>query len=137
MKHAGIALFCLWMAACNEIDTPPSTSYSVETAEITADGVSRTVRAASVTPVFFPAAKALPLLGRRFLPEEHSAGRDNVVVLSNQLWQQSFNSDPRFIGSKVRLNGRELMIVGVMPSKFQIPPGADVWIPKEELNLHR
>jgi hypothetical protein len=37
--------------------------------------------------------------------------------------------DPKIIGQRMRLNGREATIVGVAPSVFAFPKGAEVWQP--------
>jgi predicted permease len=39
-------------------------------------------------------------------------------VLSHDLWQQQFASDPAVIGRKVRLSGIDFIVVGVAPERF-------------------
>lgn len=53
-------------------------------------------------------------LGRDFLPEEGTPGRDSVVVLSNQLWRERFASDPQIIGRPIRIDGTPHIVVGVL-----------------------
>ncbi|MCP3102949.1 ABC transporter permease [Myxococcus sp. K15C18031901] len=69
------------------------------------------------------------LVGRTFGAEqEHPAGQD-VVVLSHQLWQQRFGGSPQALGGTVTLDGKPYTVLGVMPPRFDFPPGTDVWLP--------
>ena len=72
-----------------------------------------------VTGNFFRALGVEPELGRGFRPDEdQEPGRDAVLVLSHDLWQQEFAADPAVIGRKVRISGIDFTIVGVAPHRF-------------------
>ncbi len=91
--------------------------------------VSVTIASASLFPLLgVPAA-----LGRTFAPEEDRVGRDQVAIVSHELWLSHFGADPNIIGRKLALHDTTRTVVGVMPPDFQFPlhPGdaADVWIP--------
>ena len=74
---------------------------------------------AVVSGNFFEVMHVDPALGRAFRPDEDQApGRDAVVVLSHDAWQQQFASDPSILGRKVRLNGIEFQVIGVAPDYF-------------------
>src|SRR5271167_1204277 len=74
---------------------------------------------------FFQALGVQPDLGRGFrLDEDQAPGRDAVVVLSHDLWVKQFASSPGAIGQRIRLNGKEFTIVGVVPERFT---GVDVY----------
>jgi predicted permease len=45
-------------------------------------------------------------------------GRDAVIVLGYDYWQQRFNGDPTVVGRTVTLDGHPLTIVGVAPKGF-------------------
>jgi putative ABC transport system permease protein len=53
-------------------------------------------------------------LGRNFLEEEGTVGRDQVVILSHRLWQERFGADPAIIGRAVRIDTRPYTVVGVL-----------------------
>src|SRR5580765_272228 len=72
---------------------PPATSYQVGSFELQDSGSTQKLRGASVTSAFFQSVKEPPLLGRGFLPEEYSSGRQQVVMLSQRFWQQRFGGD--------------------------------------------
>src|SRR5215213_4301709 len=69
-------------------------------------------------------------LGRTFLPDEDQAGHENVVVLSDSLWQRRFNRDPAIVNRKLVLNGESFTVVGVMPRGFFFPAReTELWVP--------
>ncbi len=80
-----------------------------------------------VTPDYFEALEARPLLGRTFLSEEGSPGKDRVAMLSYGLWREHFAADPFIIGKSVLLNEMKYTVVGVMGPDFSYPSGAQVW----------
>jgi len=78
----------------------------------------------------FSVLGAKPALGRLFRPEEDQPGH-RAVILSHDLWQQRFNSDPGVIGRSVRLNRMDFVVAGVMPPGFAFPIQAEpieVWV---------
>lgn len=71
-----------------------------------------------------------PLLGRAFLPEEENFGKERVVLLSYELWQRRFGSDPGIIGQSITLNARPHLVIGVMPSRTFFPDSnSELWTP--------
>src|SRR5271170_3185427 len=52
-------------------------------------------------------------LGRDFLPDEGSAGKRHVVVLTNVLWRDRFHSDPNIIGKSILIADQPYTVVGV------------------------
>ena len=127
---------CLSMIACHQRDSqpdypaPPNASYRLESLLLTADDTSYSIRCAFVTPDFIKAAREQPMLGRFFVAEEYQAKYQQVVVLSHRLWQQRFGSDPAQIGEPLELNGRAYTVVGIMPKAFNVPEGAEAWLPE-------
>ena len=57
-----------------------------------------------------------PELGRGFLTGEDVAGRDRVIILSDQLWRRNFGADPAIINQTIAVNGQKYTVVGVMPA---------------------
>jgi len=54
--------------------------------------------------------------GRLFEPDDcRTPGQAPVALISDDLWQNRFGKDPQIIGRVVRLNGRPITIVGVVP----------------------
>ena len=88
--------------------------------------------AATVAGDFFSVLAMRPVLGRVFAPGEEEPGHDDVVILSQALWQSRFGSDPRVLGRTLVLDGRRHTVVGVMPA-FRVaawyPATVQVWTP--------
>src|SRR5688572_14938380 len=98
-------------------------------------GIDEPIRleATAVSRDFFQTLGTRPLLGRVFVPEESTTGRNTVVVLSYAFWQQRFGGDSGVIGRELSLSGRQYTVVGVMPERFQLryplPQASDLWRP--------
>ncbi len=75
------------------------------------------------TDDFFNVFGVSPLLGRTYLPGEDQAGRNNVVVLSYEVWQQDFGGRRSVLGKTVHLDGMPYTVIGVMPAGFRYPIG--------------
>ncbi|HJU87953.1 MAG TPA: ABC transporter permease [Gemmatimonadaceae bacterium] len=83
-----------------------------------------------VSDGFFEALGTRPLLGRIFLPDEYTAGKDRVVMLTYNAWQRRFGGDRGIVGTTLRLDGEPHLVAGVMPPEFDIPRGTEAWTPK-------
>jgi putative ABC transport system permease protein len=59
-----------------------------------------------------------PLIGRALAADDDRADAPSVIVLSEEVWRQSFGGDPAVIGRIVRIDDRPHEIVGVMPRRF-------------------
>src|ERR1035437_5584248 len=71
-----------------------------------------------VSPEFFSTLGVTPAAGRFFSPATEKAGMAPVVVVSDRFWRSYWNSAPRAVGRKVRLNGQVATIVGIGPRDF-------------------
>jgi putative ABC transport system permease protein len=101
------------IAACNSGRNATVTLTGSETpVKLMADGVHGG---------FFRMLGVEPILGRVFLPEEEQPGRDQVVLLSYDLWQRQFGGDPAIVGQSITLDGHSHQVVGVMPAGFRSP----------------
>lgn len=72
-----------------------------------------------VSAGFFSVLGARPFLGRTFLPEEETLGRDHEVVLSYGLWKSRYNGDPSLVGQTIPVDGAAFTVIGVMPPEFE------------------
>ncbi|HYE74826.1 MAG TPA: ABC transporter permease, partial [Blastocatellia bacterium] len=85
------------------------------------------LRGSRVSTNFFDLLQAKPFLGRTFQSEDGLMAAPDTVVLSYQVWQRKFNSDPNIIGKMLDDNG--VQVIGVMPPDFKYPDYAESWIP--------
>src|SRR5271170_5459251 len=70
---------------------------------------------------FFDVFGVNPILGRTFSPGEDQPGKNDVVVLSYEVWQQNFGGAKDVVGRVVRLDGLPYTVIGVMPAGFRYP----------------
>jgi putative ABC transport system permease protein len=68
----------------------------------------------SLTPGFLTMSGVRFGMGRDFLPEEGIDGNQYKAILGNRLWQSRFGGDPRILGKRIRLDGKEYAVVGVL-----------------------
>jgi predicted permease len=82
---------------------------------------------------YFSALGLKPAMGRFFRPEEaERSGTEPVLVISYDYWQTRFRGAPEVVGQKVRVNDRELIVIGVAPRDFQgtmVPLKFELWAP--------
>ncbi len=102
--------------------------------ELSGEGEPAQVDAERMTAGVFPALEVAPAMGRFFTGQEDEQ-KEQVVVLSYALWQKRFQGDPHVMGSKVLLDRKPYVVIGVMPRNFEFPlrPGqldrAELWVP--------
>jgi predicted permease len=88
------------------------------------------LRGSAVSANLFQVLGAGVELGRTFQPGEEDAGRDNLVILSHELWQDRFGGDPGIVGRVVMLGDVGRQVVGVAPRGFAFPDSTTrFWIP--------
>ncbi len=73
------------------------------------------VPAAFETPGMYNNRGVPFMLGRDFLPEEATDGKDHVTILSNHLWRR-LGADPRILGKTIQLSQKPYTVVGVLAS---------------------
>ena len=79
------------------------------------------VAGALVTAEVFPLLGVAPVQGRFFSADECTAGRNDVIIMSDRLWRRKFNRDPQVVGGKLFLDGKSFTVVGIMPEGFDFP----------------
>ena len=85
-----------------------------------------------VSASFFSVLGITPALGRTFLPEEETPGKDHVVVLSDSLWRRRYGADPNVIDKTIRVDGEDYTVVGIMPPGFHFQfwsSPRQLWVP--------
>ena len=92
-----------------------------------------------VTRGFFDVHRRQPRLGRTFHADEFAGATsitsrqpssgEPVMVLSYRLWQ-TLGADPQMVGRTVSVEGRDWLVIGVMPEDFAVPDAAAAfWAP--------
>jgi putative ABC transport system permease protein len=88
-------------------------------------GEPERVDVSPVTANFLPLLGVDPIYGRHFTAEEEAVGGPKVVILSYGLWARRYGGDPAIVGRRIRLDGQDQTVVGVMPNGFRL------WLPSE------
>jgi predicted permease len=82
---------------------------------------------------YFSALGLQPAIGRFIRPEEaERAETAPVIVISYDYWQTRFRGAPEVVGQKLRVNERDLIVIGVAPRDFQgtmVPLKFELWTP--------
>src|SRR3989441_10348732 len=87
------------------------------------------VHAARVSWNLFTVLGTPAALGRTFQTGEDALDSDQVAVIGYGLWQQLFGGNRGAIGSSIRVNGKQLTIIGVTPPGFDYPRDTVLWLP--------
>lgn len=90
------------------------------TVSLTEQGQPEALLSGAVTPNYFSVLGVAPQLGRTFSEGEDQPGRDHVVILSHDLWERRFGSDPAIVGRTIRVNRENYTVAGVMPANFRM-----------------
>jgi predicted permease len=97
---------------------------------LSGSGNAEFVQATRVTADFFNVFGVNAERGRTFAPDEETAGKENVAILSHGLWASRFGSDPQIVGKQITLSDVPFQVIGVMPASFQFPsPEIQLWTP--------
>ncbi|MGA8274547.1 MAG: ABC transporter permease [Candidatus Sulfotelmatobacter sp.] len=102
--------------------------------ELSGIGDPAQITAARLSGGVFPALEVAPLMGRFFTQQEDDQ-KEQVAVISYSLWQNRMHGDPRVLGTKILLDRKPYVVIGVMPRNFEFPliPGqlnnSQLWVP--------
>jgi putative ABC transport system permease protein len=102
--------------------------------ELSGIGEPAQVNATRMSAGVFPALGVAPLTGRFFTQQEDDQNQ-LVTVIGYSLWQNRLHGDPHVLGTKILLDRKPYVVIGVMPRNFEFPlaPGhfnsAELWVP--------
>jgi predicted permease len=102
--------------------------------ELSGTGDPAQISGARLTPGVFQALGVSTSMGRVFT-ELEDQGRQQVAVISYQMWNSRFHADQHILGSKILLDRRSYEIIGVMPRDFEFPMVSgqlnrtELWVP--------
>ena len=102
--------------------------------ELSGIGEPAQVNAARMSGGVFPALGVAPLMGRFFTQQEEDR-YEPVTVISYTLWRGRLHGDAHVLGTKILLDRKPYIVIGVMPRDFEFPlvPGylnnSELWVP--------
>lgn len=69
-------------------------------------------------------------VGRYYGERDDLPNTEKVVVISDGLWRRVFGADRRIVGRRIKVDGEDRTLIGVMPPGFTIgSERIDAWIP--------
>ncbi|HEY4596765.1 MAG TPA: ABC transporter permease [Thermoanaerobaculia bacterium] len=102
------------------------------TGEVNVSGRDEPVRAhaAYTTAGLLTALGVRPERGHYYTPPEDLPNVEKTVVLSDGLWRRAFGTDPAILGRRIRVDGTDRTVIGVMPAGFTIgDQRVEAWVP--------
>jgi putative ABC transport system permease protein len=100
---------------------------------LTEDGPPKRLQTSRITEAVFPLLGATPHLGRLLMRDDYG-GDFGVGVLGYGFWQRQWGGDPAIVGQQIRVEGRPVVVAGILSPDFD-PPEAitgaqvDLWLP--------
>jgi putative ABC transport system permease protein len=88
------------------------------------------IHATVVSRGFFSLLGVSAAVGRTLLSDDAAADAPNVAVVSDEFWRARLGAARDAVGRPIVLDGRQHLVVGVMPAWFRYPLGnVAVWLP--------
>ena len=109
-------------------------AYGTIAYELSGAGAPAQINAARMNAGVFRTLGVAPLLGRAFTAQEDEQSQ-SVAVLSYATWKSRFEGKPQIVGTKILLDRKPYLVIGVMPRSFEFPlvPGqlnrSELWVP--------
>nr|MDP9323496.1 ABC transporter permease [Acidobacteriota bacterium] len=100
---------------------------AASTPESIPESIPQSINVAFVTSNYFPEFGIAPVLGRVLTPDDERPDGEPAAVIGELFWQRRLGGDPAVVGRAVRVNGKLLRVVGVMPRSARAAD--DVWMP--------
>lgn len=119
--------FVEWRAAQQSFET--LAGFYPATVNLSDNELAERFEGAYITPNAFDVIKARAHIGRPLEASDAAPGATPVLLLGYDAWLNRYNGDPGIIGSRVRVNGEESSVIGVMPAGFRFPLTQEVWVP--------
>jgi putative ABC transport system permease protein len=54
-----------------------------------------------------------------------------VALVGYGLWKRRFGGDPNLVGRSLNLEGRATAVIGILPTAFDLPNAAEIWVPDQ------
>lgn len=85
---------------------------------VTGSGEPERIRGVGVSQNFLDVLGVNLLLGRNFTADESLTVEPHAALLTHGFWQRKYGGDPKLVGSKISLNGKPVIVSGILPPSF-------------------
>jgi predicted permease len=96
-------------------------------AETSPGAAPEQIQVAFATSNYFPEFGIVPAYGRLLTPDDERRDSEPVALIGELFWQRRLGGDPAVIGQSIRVNGKLVRVVGVMPSSGRAR--YELWMP--------
>ena len=118
---ANLPNFRVWQRECHSFKDVAIVMSTGAT--LTGYGEAENIYGGLASANLFDVLGIVPELGRTFLPQEDTPGKDRVVMLTHSFWRGRFQGDPKIVGRSITLDGKPFQVVGILPASFRFPKG--------------
>jgi putative ABC transport system permease protein len=81
----------------------------------------------SGTPSLLSTLGITPILGRAISEQEALQSGPNVTLITAELWQRRYGSDPAILGKTIGINGQAHTVIGILPAGIHFAGDSQVW----------
>jgi putative ABC transport system permease protein len=81
----------------------------------------------SGTPSLLSTLGITPILGRTISEREGLQSGPNVTLITAELWQRRYGSDPAILGKTIGINGQAHTVIGILPAGIHFASDSQVW----------
>lgn len=89
----------------------------------------------ALTKDFFEMMGVAPLAGRTFTADENRKGGARVALVTEAFWRERLGSRRDFGKFDIKLSGTPWTVIGVMPDRFKVLDGGDVFLPADQFPI--
>ena len=118
-NEASPRLYTEWKASAKSFESMGA--FYSSAVNLVGRGEPQRIESIVVTADLLPILSVRPILGRLFTASEEREGAAEGVILSHDVWQGQFGSDPGIVGRQITLDGAPRVVIGVMPRDFHFP----------------
>ncbi len=123
------ANFLEWQTETQSFAQIAGYRYASRGMNLTGEGEPEQLAVTHATSNLFPLLGVKAIAGRTFVEAEDKLGTAAVALISHRLWQRRFGGDPHMLRRTITLDGKSFEVIGVLPTGFNLPSWADVWLP--------
>ena len=95
--------------------------YEPKPLNLSGEGLPEQVDGLRISDGILQALGTAPAQGRFLTPQEAEDPGTRVVVVSHDLWERRFGSDPGILGREILIDQETWTVVGVLPEGFRFP----------------
>jgi putative ABC transport system permease protein len=118
-----------WRAQSRSFEAMSAHTLSaMNSATLLGQGQPAVVHGTMASSDLFSTMGIRPILGRDFSADEERT-KQQVAVISENLWRRKFAADPAIAGKQIRIDKQSFTVVGVVPQRQVFPEWADFWFP--------